>query len=201
MQPGDIIMHTWDLENGLENGEGNILWTATNIAFLTISGGVWEASFLGRGNHWTLSVNSTVLTEGDIFDGDPYSRAAPFDFANGTGGTNALRNISVWPGDTIKLQITKTSHAGDMVGINFTVAASDQPLDGPPALHLQLYPGILLYGAVGTNYRVDYISGVYDGGTNWTTLTNLTLPSSPFLIIDPQPATSVSRFYRAVVIP
>lgn len=197
-QTGDIVMHSWDPDNGGTNGEGNITWTAPNASFVTISGGVWEASFLGRGNHWSLFHNATLLTEGDIYDGDAYSRATPFDLALGSGGIAVLRNIAVNQGDVIKLQITKTSFYGDMAGVNLKVVASDQPIGGP-ALRLQLNPGILVYGIVGQNYRIEYVSQA--GATNWTTLTTVVLPSSPYLVVDPQPAAGGSRFYRAVVVP
>ncbi len=191
-------MHSWDAANGGTNGEGNITWTATNSAFVTISGGVWEASFLERGNHWSLYHNGTLLTEGDIYDSDAYSRAMPFDFAYGNRGPNALKNIPITAGDTIKLQITRNSQYGDVVGVNLALLASDQPIGGP-ALRLQLNPGILVYGAVGVNHRIEYVS--QPGATNWVTLTNVVLPSSPYLVVDPQPTTVGPRFYRAVVIP
>jgi hypothetical protein len=38
-------------------------------------------------------------TPGTVYSGDPYSRAAPFDFANGSGGPSVLQKFdpeSAW---------------------------------------------------------------------------------------------------------
>jgi hypothetical protein len=55
---------------------------------------------------------------------------------------------------------------------------------------------LTLDGIVGTAYRIDYSPG--PGGTNWTTLTNITLPTSLFTLRDAGTTNSASRFYRAV---
>jgi hypothetical protein len=82
---------------------------------------------IGRGNHWTLAKNGVVLTGGDIFSGDAYSRASPFDFGSGSGGPSVLTNVFVLPGDIIKLQLEKTSQYGDYIGVHFKVTASLSP--------------------------------------------------------------------------
>jgi alpha-tubulin suppressor-like RCC1 family protein len=70
---------------------------------------------------------------------------------------------------------------------------------------LDIYAGLVIYGAVGANYRVDYSQVLRSPTnrttltTNWTTLTNFTLPSNPYLFIDPTPARQGSRFYRTVM--
>ena len=37
--------------------------------------------------------------------------------------------------------------------------------------------------------------------TNWQVLTNITLPSSPYLVIDPNSPGRTQRYYRAVPLP
>jgi hypothetical protein len=60
---------------------------------------------------------------------------------------------------------------------------------------------IVLSGIVGSPYRVDYLPSLPATAMNpWQTLTNLILPSSPFLLADPAPS-STQRFYRAVLLP
>lgn len=63
---------------------------------------------------------------------------------------------------------------------------------------LKFYAGITLAGTVGQQFRVDYADVVTPGQTNWLVLTNLTLPASPFLVIDPNSPGQTQRFYRAV---
>ena len=65
---------------------------------------------------------------------------------------------------------------------------------------LKLYAGMTLNGSVGQQFRVDY-ADVLGGVTNWLTLSNLTLPYSPFLVIDPASPGRTNRFYRAVPLP
>lgn len=66
---------------------------------------------------------------------------------------------------------------------------------------LRFYAGTLLDGPVGHQFRVDYADVVNTGNTNWLVLTNLTLPYSPFLVIDPNSPNRTNRFYRAVPVP
>jgi formylglycine-generating enzyme required for sulfatase activity len=76
---------------------------------------------------------------------------------------------------------------------------------GPPALaqtnpivNLQLYAGLTISGTVGNNYVVQYVTNLSQ--TNWQTLTNLTLPSSPYLLVDTSTTATVGRFYRMEMI-
>jgi hypothetical protein len=68
-----------------------------------------------------------------------------------------------------------------------------------PALpSLAMYPGFTITGTVSGQYRIEF-ANVLGGGTNWQTLTNLTLPSSPYFYLDATGAGKPQRFYRAVV--
>lgn len=57
---------------------------------------------------------------------------------------------------------------------------------------------IAITGTTGATYRVEYTSTL--PGTNWISLTNVTLPASPYLVTDASTAASGNRFYRAVVV-
>ena len=48
---------------------------------------------------------------------------------------------------------------------------------------------------------MDYADVVTVGNTNWQVLTNIALPYSPFLVIDPNSAGLTKRYYRAVPVP
>ncbi len=70
----------------------------------------------------------------------------------------------------------------------------------PVALAIHLYAGVTLTGPVGAQYRIEYAPSV--GNTNnWQTLTNLTLPASPYVLIDYDSPNASQRFYRAVRLP
>jgi len=66
----------------------------------------------------------------------------------------------------------------------------------PPLLSIQAYAGITIEGEAGKNYRIEYSPSVPP--FNWNTLTNIVLPSSPYLFFDPTGPASGTRYYRAV---
>jgi hypothetical protein len=61
----------------------------------------------------------------------------------------------------------------------------------------QLYFGMVLAGAIGQNFQIDYSTNLAD--TSWITLTNLTLTISPQVFIDTTAPARSERFYRAVI--
>ena len=131
-QLGDIIVHTTDSFNGVGSGDANVIWTSPITGTINIGGGVWMGRDIGRSNHWNVSLDAAVLSGGDIFSGDPYSRASPFNFAAGSGGAAAVTKVAVFKGDVIELKLTKTSAPGDYVGVNLgiTALAGDVNFDG-----------------------------------------------------------------------
>lgn len=48
---------------------------------------------------------------------------------------------------------------------------------------------------------MDYADVLGPGTTNWQVLTNITLPSSFYLVIDPTSPGRTQRYYRAVAVP
>ena len=58
--------------------------------------------------------------------------------------------------------------------------------------------GIGITGTTGAVYRVECTSAL--PASNWVTLTNLTLPISPFVITDTSVTNFENRFYRAVIV-
>lgn len=70
-------------------------------------------------------------------------------------------------------------------------------------LNIALYPGLTITGTVGCQYRIDYTTFLNPNPslTAWTTLTTLTLMSSPFLYVDTTAPATGTRFYRAVPLP
>jgi len=92
------------------------------------------------------------------------------------------------------------SGAGALDGYGFddmAIARKEQVYPEQASLDIDLYAGLQIAGTVGGTYRIDYANAL--PSTNWTTLTNLVLPSSPYLFIDTEtPANHMKRFYRAV---
>jgi len=65
---------------------------------------------------------------------------------------------------------------------------------------LNLYPVLTIVGEVGKNYRIEATSDLVDTNV-WTTLTNFTLPSSPYDFMDKSMPQPLRRFYRAFPVP
>jgi formylglycine-generating enzyme required for sulfatase activity len=57
------------------------------------------------------------------------------------------------------------------------------------------YPGLLILGTVGQSYPIQYVN-TFPDLNNWTTLTNLVLPSSPYLLFDTTAPDVAQRYYR-----
>jgi len=75
------------------------------------------------------------------------------------------------------------------------VAATSNP---PPAnLSIATYAGITVNGTPGLAYQIQYNTKL---NTNWMTLTNFSLPYSPYLWIDTSTTVTGQRFYRSVQI-
>ncbi len=63
---------------------------------------------------------------------------------------------------------------------------------------LKLFAGVVIDGPLGSQYRVDFTTDVNTPSTNWIVLTNVALPSRPYIYFDVDSPGSPRRFYRAV---
>jgi hypothetical protein len=57
---------------------------------------------------------------------------------------------------------------------------------------------LTLHGEPGIPHRIDFTDLLTAPPQNWQPLTNVALPAGPMSIVDPQPASSAQRLYRAV---
>jgi formylglycine-generating enzyme required for sulfatase activity len=93
------------------------------------------------------------------------------------------------------LRRTLTNFVAALFLCALTVWAA-QPV--PPPVHLEsieMIPRLKITGTVGGLFRIEFRDDL--GQTsNWVTLQNLVLPSSPFLFIDTNVSSKVRRFYR-----
>lgn len=65
---------------------------------------------------------------------------------------------------------------------------------------LKFYSGTVIAGPIGKTYRVEHTPSL-SGTPVWTLLRNVTLPFSPYLVIDENSPGVGKRFYRAVPLP
>ena len=117
-------------------GDANVIWTSPLNGTIDFGGEAWMLRDIGRENQWIVSLNGTELTRGTISSGDPFDRDNPFDFSDGSGGASALQDLAVSVGDTLRLDIVRTTSTGDFVGVNLTVTADDLIVPEPTTLLL-----------------------------------------------------------------
>jgi sulfatase modifying factor 1 len=70
------------------------------------------------------------------------------------------------------------------------------PAQTPAGLSIQTYAGLNITGLVGTIYSIQFTTNLLVTNA-WLTLTNLALPSSPYLLVDTTSTVMGQRFYRA----
>jgi hypothetical protein len=67
-------------------------------------------------------------------------------------------------------------------------------------LEIVTLAGLNIHGTVGQTYRIDYLSNL-NNTNSWMQLTNLTLPTNPYLWVDLSSLGQPKRFYRSVLVP
>lgn len=68
------------------------------------------------------------------------------------------------------------------------------------ALDLRMYAGLTIFGSVGSSVRIDYREA-FSSSNDWRILTNITVPTNPYLFFDTGSSTAPGRFYRAFTVP
>lgn len=147
------------------------------------------------------SQNITVgspLVLGSVAQGD-----GPFSyqwFVNGqaipgaTGSSLTLYNLPLNQSGAV-YTVAVTGPDGTVTSNPATVKVNPA---GPQLTNPALFMGMVFQGTVGGQYRVEYANSA--NAASWQSLTNLTLPSSPYLFIDTTAsAGAAQRYYRLVV--
>jgi hypothetical protein len=100
----------------------------------------------------------------------------------------------------VTVEFNRIGFSGDGFGFdNMTIGRLTQVHPEPATLELGIYAGLNIYGTTGALYRIEYTGS--PTSTNWTALTNITLPTSPYFYVDRGSVTNYGRrFYRAVTV-
>ena len=176
--------------NGLARGLslGSSLITAS-------SGGLSNSTLLTVVVHPTISTNPMSVTAAPGGNATLTVSAAGGSLSyqwqlNGTniaGATSSSLTVSnLNPAESGAYTVIVSNAAGNSVS-----TAAELSL-----LSLNMYAGLTIVGQVGATYEIDYMNSL--SNTNWNVLTNLVLPSSPYIYFDTSSPFSPSRFYRAL---
>jgi len=92
------------------------------------------------------------------------------------------------------------ARAAAVAGIMLCAGTAFVQAQTDATVSLQLYAGLTVFGWVGSNYTVQCVSslGQTNSDNNWQTLTNLALPSSPYIWADLSIPATGQRFYRVI---
>ena len=110
------------------------------------------------------------------------------------------KRIIRWP---MKARLLNSSHLLCLTGALLLLTNPCAHAQTNFGLNVQMIggqPGLTITGAVGLVCEIQYASELAPTNT-WLSLTNLTLPSNPYLWLDLTSVGVVQRFYRAVVVP
>lgn len=148
---------------GMHGSEGftvaqvGVTWTSPIDGTVDVTGGIWQAikgpdgvggNHANRNSDWTIRLNSTVLTGGNLSGSDSFTSSSPFDLLTGSGGVLALMGLSVSTGDVIALEFISPTSFATFNGVDLTITASAVPV--PAAVWLF---GTALLGLVGFSKR------------------------------------------------
>ena len=116
-------------------------------------------------------------------------------FHSGTAianATNATVTIAqVVPGDIGGYQVVVTNSFGSVTSRVAQLTVS--------ILDIKMYAGIEILGVAGRTYRIEGTAA--KGPVNWQTLTNLVLPTTPYIWIDLGSPAAGAQLYRATELP
>jgi len=141
------------------------------------------------GQSFTLGQNLTLTAA--VSGTGPFAYQWQLNSTNLPGATNAalsLTNLTVASAGAYRLVVSNAAGTA-------TSAAARLNFVG-----LNLFPVLTIADTVGSTYRIEATSDLVNTNS-WTTLTNLALPSSPYLFIDTSTPQAVRRYYRAIAQP
>lgn len=139
----------------------------------------------------TNPVNTTASSGGAVSlnvvaNGGALSYQWMLNGTNIIGATNATLAIGNFSAANVGSYTVKiTNVAGTVASVAVSLATAD----------IKMFAGVVVDGPLGSNYLIQAASNL---SSNWTTLTNLALPSQPYIYIDYNSPTNVQQFYRVV---
>jgi hypothetical protein len=183
--PTVASINTNGLASGLTNGATTITATSGSVSGNTTLTVVSPPSIAVQPTNNTVSPNGSVtLSVGATGGGLSYQWQ--FNGTNITGATGASLTITnVSAADVGVYTVIVNNAAGSVTSSSATLASVD----------IKMFAGVIVDGPLGSNYLIQATSNLL---SSWTTLTNVALPTQPYIYIDYSSPTNSKQFYRAV---
>ena len=170
---------------GLTNGVTTITVTSGSISNNTTLTVVSPPAITVQPTNNTVSPNASV-TLNVAATGGGLSYQWQFNGTNITGATGASLTITNVTSATIGVYTVIVSNAAGSVTSSSVLVAS---------VDIHMLASVYVSGPIGSNYLIQATSNMPGG---WTTLTNIALPSQPYIYVDYSSATNKQQFYRVV---
>jgi hypothetical protein len=114
----------------------------------------------------------------------PFSYQWAFNGTNIVGATNATLTLTYVSLANVGLYTVTISNAlGSVTSTGAILTTVD----------IKMFAGVIVNGPLGSNYLIQATSDLL---SSWTTLTNVALPTQPFIYIDYSSPTNSKQFYR-----
>jgi hypothetical protein len=156
-------------------GSGGATVTGLNVVSNTLN--------LAQGD----SVNFTIMDDGTNLS---FSVAKIGDSTQAASATAICTNHLA----ANKITFYNQQYAGSTAAVDNVIVQTIPP---PFSVNIKMFAGIILNnGNIGSNYLIQATGNL--SSSNWTTLTNVTLPTNPYIYIDYSSPTNSQQFYRAV---
>ena len=177
------------LATGLSPGSTTITATSGNTSGFTTLTVVVAPTISTPPVSATASPNGSVTLSIGASGGD-LSYQWLLNGTNIAGATGAILTLNGLNASEAGLYtVTVSNVAGSLTSAGASVAT----------VALKMFAGVILDGPIGAQYSVQ--STPILSATNWTTLTNITLTTQPYIYIDYGSPTNSQQFYRAVPLP
>ena len=193
--PSGLMLTSAGVLNGTPTSGGNFNFTVTATDTNGCTGTqaysfnvVVPASIVTPPSSYTVSQNDSVTFTVGTGGTSPFTYQWQLNGTNISGANGSSYNVPNADGTTAGSYTVVVCNAANCV----TSSAGILTLLG-----LDIHPVLHISGPVGTPYRIDYSEDLI-APINWQVLTNIILPTSPYLFPDPTPARQAKRFYRAI---
>ena len=185
---GNQVGHIYEFTNGVASEQG--VFVASGLIYPT------SLAFNSAGNLFVPDGHASSIYE-YAPDGTRSTFATP-SFPSGLAfdRTGNLFEADMNSGNILEFTTngTQSAFASGLGVPEYLAFAPNSTL----SVSIKMFAGIILNnGQIGSNYLIQATSNL--STSNWTTLTNVTLPTNPYIYIDYSSPTNPQQFYRAVL--
>jgi N-acetylneuraminic acid mutarotase len=182
--PAVASINTNGLATGLTNGVTTITATSGNVSNNTTLTVVLPPAITTQPTNNTVSPNGSVTLNVSATGGN-LSYQWQLNGTNIAGANaNSLTITNVSSTNIGVYSVIVNNAAGSVTSSSVTLASVD----------IRMFAGVIVNGPLGSNYLIQATSNLLSG---WTTLTNVALPTQPYIYIDYSSPTNSQQFYRA----